>query len=141
MNLVTVNRLERNPTVKAEILQKGYKGNIPVGFFCYPISQAADIGAFQTDIVPVGEDQCPLIELFNEIVRRFNRIYSTSCLKEAAPYLSLTPRLVGIDGQQKASKSLGNAIFLKDSPEEIRQKVFAMFTDPSHIHDEEGQHR
>ena len=134
MNLVTVNRLERNPTIKAEIQQKGYGSNIPAGFLCYPVSQAADITAFQAEVVPVGEDQCPLLELTNEIVRRFNRIYHTSCLKECTPYLSQTPRLIGIDGQQKASKSLGNAIFLKDSSEEIHRKVFEMFTDPEHIH-------
>jgi len=134
MNLVTLSRLERNPTVKSEIQQKGFGKSIPAGFLCYPVSQAADITAFKGRIVPVGEDQLPLIELCNEIVRSFNRIYKTDCLKEAEGYLSETRRLIGIDGQQKASKSLGNAIFLRDEPDEIHQKVFSMFTDPGHIH-------
>lgn len=133
MNLVTLGRLERNPTVKAEIQQKGYDDSIPVGFFCYPVSQAADISAFKAELVPVGEDQIPMIEQTNEIVRRFNRIYDTDCLKEAKVYLSNSPRLVGIDGKAKASKSLNNAIFLADSPEEIKRKVFSMFTDPNHL--------
>lgn len=133
LNLVTLGRLERNPTVKTEIQQKGYDSSIPAGFFCYPVSQAADITAFKAEAVPVGDDQVPMIEQTNEIVRRFNRIYNTDCLKEAKPVLSKTPRLVGIDGQSKASKSLGNAIFLSDTPEEIKRKVFLMFTDPTHL--------
>ena len=133
LNLVTIGRLERNPTVKTEIQQKGYDSSIPAGFFCYPVSQAADITAFKAEAVPVGEDQVPMIEQTNEIVRRFNRIYNTDCLKEAKPVLSKIPRLVGIDGQSKASKSLGNAIFLSDTPEEIKRKVFLMFTDPNHL--------
>ncbi len=133
LNLVTLGRLERNPTVKMEIQQKGYDDSIPAGFFCYPVSQAADITAFGADIVPVGEDQIPLIEQTNEIVRRFNRIYQTDCLKEAEYLLGATSRLVGIDGKAKASKSLGNAIFLADSSAEIKRKVFAMFTDPNHL--------
>ena len=133
LNLVTLGRLERNPTVKTEIQQKGYDLSIPAGFFCYPVSQAADITAFKAEAVPVGEDQVPMIEQTNEIVRKFNRIYNTKCLKEAKAILSETPRLVGIDGQSKASKSLGNAIFLADSPEEIKRKVFLMFTDPTHL--------
>lgn len=133
MNMVTLGRLERNPTVKVEIQQKGYDDSIPVGFFCYPISQAADITAFKADLVPVGEDQIPLIEQTNEIVRRFNRIYKTDCLKETEYLLGTTPRLIGIDGKAKASKSLGNAIFLSDSAEEIKRKVFAMYTDPNHL--------
>lgn len=133
LNLVTLGRLERNPTVKTEIQQKRYDSSIPAGFFCYPVSQAADITAFKTEAVPVGEDQVPMIEQTNEIVRRFNRIYNTDCLKEAKPILSKTPRLIGIDGQFKASKSLGNAIFLSDTPEEIKRKVFLMFTDPTHL--------
>lgn len=124
LNLVTLGRLERNPTVKTEIQQKGYDSSIPAGFLCYPVSQAADITAFKAEAVPVGEDQIPMIEQTNEIVRRFNRIYNTDCLKEAKPILSKTSRLVGIDGQSKASKSLGNAIFLSDTPEEIKRKVF-----------------
>jgi tryptophanyl-tRNA synthetase len=133
MNLVTLGRLERNPTVKVEIQQKGYDDSIPAGFFCYPISQAADITAFNADIVPVGEDQIPLIELTNEIVRRFNRIYQTDCLREVEYLLGKTARLIGIDGKAKASKSLNNAIFLADSSEEIKRKVFSMFTDPNHL--------
>lgn len=133
LNLVTLGRLERNPTVKTEIAQKEYGDSIPVGFLCYPISQAADITAFKAEVVPAGEDQSPLIEQTNEIVRRFNRIYNTNCLKETKILLSKTPRLVGIDGKGKAGKSTGNAIFLSDSPEDIKQKVFAMFTDPDHL--------
>ncbi len=133
LNLVTLGRLERNPTVKAEIQQKDYTDSIPAGFFCYPVSQAADITIFQAEVVPVGDDQVPMIEQTNEIVRRFNRIYNTQCLKECKPFLSKTPRLIGIDGKFKASKSLGNAIFLSDSKEEIKAKVFQMYTDPHHI--------
>jgi tryptophanyl-tRNA synthetase len=134
LNLVTLGRLERNPTVKAEIRQKGFGNSIPAGFLCYPVSQSADITVFQAELVPVGEDQIPMIEQANEIVRRFNTIYSTDCLKESKPLLSKTPRLVGTDGQAKASKSLGNAIFLSDEPNVIKEKVFSMFTDPNHIH-------
>ncbi len=133
LNLVTLGRLERNPTVKAEISQKGYDDSIPAGFFCYPVNQAADITIFQAEIVPVGDDQVPVIEQTNEIVRRFNRIYNTDCLKECDALLSKTSRLVGIDGKAKASKSLGNAIFLSDAEEEVKRKVFQMYTDPSHI--------
>jgi tryptophanyl-tRNA synthetase len=133
MNLVTMARVGRNPTVKAEIQQKGYGSEIPVGFFCYPVSQAADITCFLGEIVPVGEDQLPMIELTNEIVRRFNRLYNSDYLKEAKAYLSEERRLVGIDGQNKASKSLGNAIFLCDREDVIKEKVFAMYTDPDHI--------
>ncbi|MDR0406825.1 MAG: tryptophan--tRNA ligase, partial [Holosporales bacterium] len=133
LNLVTLARLERNPTVKTEIAQKGLENSLPVGFLCYPVSQAADITAFKAELVPVGEDQLPLIEQTNEIVRRFNRIYGANVLKEAEPLVGKIGRLVGIDGKAKASKSLGNAIFLSDPPEEIRRKVFAMFTDPDHL--------
>ncbi|MDR1365743.1 MAG: tryptophan--tRNA ligase [Holosporales bacterium] len=133
LNLVNLGRLERNPTVKAEIRQKNFGDVIPVGFLCYPISQSADIATFQAELIPVGEDQIPMIEQANEIVRRFNGIYNTDCLKESKPLLSKTPRLVGIDGQAKASKSLGNAIFLSDEPNVIKEKVFSMFTDPDHI--------
>ena len=133
LNLVSVARLERNPTLKAEIQDKGYDGSIPVGFFCYPIHQAADITLFQATCVPVGDDQIPMIEQTNEIVRRFNRTYNTQCLKICQAYLSTTPRLVGIDGGAKASKSLGNAIFLSDTPEVIKEKIFQMYTDPLHI--------
>jgi tryptophanyl-tRNA synthetase len=133
LNLVTLGRLERNPTVKTEIQQKGYDDSIPAGFFCYPVSQAADITAFKAEVVPVGDDQIPMIEQTNEIVRRFNRIYQTECLKEAKALLSHASRLVGLDGKAKASKSLGNAIFLSDSAEDIKRKVFSMYTDPNHI--------
>ena len=133
MNLVTTSRLERNPTVKNEIQQKGYGDTIPVGFFCYPVSQAADITAFKAEVIPVGEDQLPLIELCNEVVRRFNRTYNTDCLKEAKAQLSKTSRLVGIDGKAKASKSLNNAIFLSDSAEIVKKKIWSMYTDPNHI--------
>ncbi|MDR1333867.1 MAG: tryptophan--tRNA ligase [Holosporaceae bacterium] len=133
MNLVSVARLERNPTVKAEIAQKEFGESVPAGFLCYPISQVADITAFKAELVPVGEDQLPMIELSNEIVRRFNRLYNTNCLKESQAYLSSVGRLVGIDGKAKASKSLNNAIFLSDSPEIIKEKVYAMFTDPNHL--------
>jgi tryptophanyl-tRNA synthetase len=133
LNLVTVGRLERNPTVKSEIQQKGYNDSIPAGFLCYPASQAADITIFQAELVPVGDDQVPMIEQTNEIVRRFNRIYDSECLKECNAILSNTPRLVGIDGKAKASKSLGNAISLSDTQEEIKQKIFQMFTDPAHL--------
>ena len=133
LNLVTVGRLERNPTIKSEIQQKGYNDSIPAGFLCYPVSQAADITIFQAELVPVGDDQVPMIEQTNEIVRRFNRIYDSECLKECNAILSNTPRLVGIDGKAKASKSLGNAISLSDTQEEIKQKIFQMFTDPAHL--------
>lgn len=133
LNLVPVKRLERNPTIKAEIQQKGYDSDLPAGFLCYPVSQAADITAFQAELVPVGDDQVPMIEQTNEIVRRFNRLYHTSCLKEATAYLSHTPRLIGTDGKMKASKSLGNSLFLADAPEVIKQKIFSMYTDPNHI--------
>ncbi len=133
MNLVTIGRLERNPTVKTEIGQKGYSDSIPAGFFCYPVSQAADITAFKAELVPVGDDQVPMIEQTNEIVRRFNRIYNTECLVECKAFLSKTSRLVGIDGKAKASKSLGNTIMLSDSPEEIKKKVMMMYTDSNHL--------
>ena len=133
MNLVTLSRLERNPTVKAELQQKSFADSIPVGFLCYPVSQTADITAFKATMVPVGEDQLPMIELSNEIVRRFNRTYNTNILKESKAVLSNVQRLVGIDGKAKASKSLNNAIFLSDSENVIKEKVFQMFTDPNHI--------
>lgn len=133
LNLVTLGRLERNPTVKTEIQQKGYNDSIPAGFFCYPVSQAADITILNAEVVPVGQDQVPMIEQTNEIVRKFNRIYKTDCLKECAPLLSKTSRLTGIDGKAKASKSLNNAIFLTDSESQIKEKVFQMFTDPDHL--------
>lgn len=133
MNLVSLARLERNPTVKTEIAQKDFSNSIPAGFLCYPISQAADITAFKAELIPVGEDQIPMIEQTNEIVRKFNRIYNTDVLKEAEVMLSPIARLVGIDGKAKAGKSLGNAIFLSDSEDEVKRKVFSMYTDPDHL--------
>lgn len=133
LNLVTIARLERNPTVKTEIQQKGFNESIPAGFFCYPVSQAADITIFRAELVPVGDDQLPMIEQANEIVRKFNRIYNTDYLKECQAILGKTSRLVGIDGKSKASKSLGNAIFLADSADEVKRKVFQMYTDPDHL--------
>lgn len=133
MNLVSVSRLERNPTVKTELAQKSFAQSVPAGFLCYPISQAADITAFKTAIVPAGDDQAPMIEQTNEIVRKFNGLYKTDVLKECKIHLSNTGRLVGIDGKAKASKSLNNAIFLSDDPKVIKEKVFSMYTDPDHI--------
>lgn len=133
LNLVTLGRLQRNPTVKTEIQNKEFGESIPVGFLCYPVSQAADLTLFDADIAQVGEDQLPIIEQTNEIVRKFNSIYNTDCLKEIKPIVGDVRRLVGIDGKAKASKSLNNAIYLSDSPEEIRRKVFMMYTDPNHL--------
>jgi tryptophanyl-tRNA synthetase len=135
MNLVTMARLQRNPTVKAELAQKGLEHSLPVGFLCYPINQAADIAAFEAEIVPAGEDQLPMIEQTNEIVRHFNRIYGKgeSILKECQALVGKSGRLVGIDGKGKASKSLKNAIFLLDERDVVKEKVFAMYTDPNHI--------
>jgi tryptophanyl-tRNA synthetase len=133
LNLVTVARLERNPTVKAEIQQRGFDRNLPAGFLCYPVSQAADITAFKATLVPVGDDQLPMIEQTNEIVARINRMAAGEILPEASALLSPTPRLPGIDGRAKASKSLGNAIALSASSDEIRQSVRMMFTDPTHL--------
>lgn len=133
LNLVTVARLERNPTVKDEIRQKNMKDSVPAGFFCYPVSQAADILAFQTDLVPVGEDQHPMIEQTNEIARRFNFLYKSNVLKEVKAMTGTTGRLPGIDGKTKMSKSLGNSIALSESSDEIKRKVRLMYTDPNHI--------
>ncbi|GHS96378.1 tryptophan--tRNA ligase [Alphaproteobacteria bacterium] len=133
MNLVTLSRLERNPTVKTELAQKNMEESIPVGFLCYPINQAADITILQAEVIPVGEDQIPMIEQTNEIVRKFNRLYGEGTLKECKVHLGKTGRLPGIDGKGKASKSLGNAIFLSDAPSEVREKVWDMFTDPNHV--------
>jgi len=133
MNLVTVSRLQRNPTIKEELKQKGFDESVPVGFFCYPISQAADILAFSADAVPVGEDQNPMIEQTNEIARRFNSTYGGNCFKEVLSIVGSIGRLPGIDGKTKMSKSLGNAILLSDSTDTIRRKVNQMFTDPNHI--------
>lgn len=135
MNLVTLARLERNPTVKQELKQKDFSNSIPTGFLCYPISQAADITAFQANIIPVGEDQLPMIEQTNEIVRSFNHTYKevlTPC-KAVLPENEICLRLPGTDGKAKMSKSLGNCIYLADTEEEIRKKVMSMYTDPDHI--------
>ena len=133
LNLVTVNRLKRNPTVKAEIQQKGFGESIPAGFLVYPVSQAADITIVKGTLVPVGEDQLPMIEQTNEIVRSFNRIYKTDVLKECKALVPKVARLPGIDGKSKMSKSLNNAIFLSDSEDELQKKVMSMFTDPQHL--------
>jgi tryptophanyl-tRNA synthetase len=131
LNLVTVARLERNPTVKAEIELRGFARDIPAGFLCYPVSQAADISGFRATIVPVGDDQLPMIEQTNEIVRRVNRLAGAPVLPECRALLSTTPRLPGVDGR-KASKSVGNAIPLSATSDEIRERVQAMYTDPGH---------
>lgn len=133
MNLVTVSRLERNPTVKTEIQQKGLEKSLPAGFFTYPVSQAADILAFKADLVPAGEDQNPMIEQTNEIAQRFNHIYKTNFFKPVKGYSGSTGRLPGIDGKAKMSKSLNNAIYLSDSADEIKKKVQKMYTDPGHL--------
>lgn len=135
MNLVTVARLHRNPTVKEEIKLRGFEESIPVGFFTYPVSQTADITAFKATTIPVGDDQLPMIEQAREIVRKFNSIYGDVLVEAEAllPESENEKRLVGIDGNAKMSKSLGNCIYLKDSSEEIKEKVFSMYTDPNHI--------
>lgn len=132
LNLVTVARLQRNPTVKNEMQQKGFGADVPAGFLMYPVSQAADITAFKAKIVPVGEDQLPVIEQTNEIVRKFNSIYG-EVLVEAEGLLSTTTRLAGLDGKAKMSKSLGNAIYLADDADTLKKKVMSMFTDPDHL--------
>lgn len=135
MNLVTVSRLQRNPTVKAEIIQRNFEASIPTGFFCYPISQAADITAFKADTVPVGEDQLPMIEQATEIVRKFNSIYAPVLVEPKAvlPENQVCTRLPGTDGKAKMSKSLGNCIYLADSADEVNKKIMGMYTDPLHI--------
>jgi len=139
-NLVSVSRLERNPTVKAEIASKQFGSSIPAGFFSYPISQAADITAFDATLVPVGDDQLPMIEITNEIVRKLNNIAKEPVLVEAKPLLSDTPRLPGVDGKAKMSKSLGNVITFGSSDDMIVKAVRAMYTDPNHLRvDDPGQ--
>lgn len=132
LNLVTVARLERNPTVRAEIAMRGFQRDLPAGFLTYPVSQAADITMIRATLVPVGDDQLPMIEQTNEIVRRLAHLAGAPVLPECRPLLSDTPRLPGVDGR-KASKSLGNAIPLAASPDEIRAAVRAMYTDPNHL--------
>jgi tryptophanyl-tRNA synthetase len=133
LNLVTWNRLKHNPTVKQEIVQKGYGESVPAGFMVYPVSQAADITAFKANIVPVGEDQLPMVEQTNEIVRHFNRTYKTEVLVEAQAMIPKYARLPGTDGKAKMSKSLNNAIFLSDPADVVAKKVKGMFTDPNHL--------
>ena len=134
-NLVTVSRLQRNPTVKSEIQMRNFETSIPVGFFCYPISQAADITAFKATTVPVGEDQEPMIEQTREIVRKFNSVYGKTLVEPEIllPDNKACMRLPGTDGKAKMSKSLGNCIYLSEEPEDIRKKVMSMFTDPDHL--------
>ena len=135
MNLVTVARVQRNPTVKTEIKMRNFEMNIPVGFFVYPISQAADITAFRATTVPAGEDQKPMLEQCREIVHRFNSIYGETLVEPniMLPQNSACLRLPGLDGKAKMSKSLGNCIYLSDEPEEIKKKVMSMYTDPNHL--------
>lgn len=133
LNLVTWNRLKHNPTVKQEIVQKGYGESVPAGFMVYPVSQAADITVVKADLVPVGEDQLPMIEQTNEIVRHFNRIYKKDVLVEAQAMIPKLARLPGTDGKAKMSKSLGNCIYLGDSAEAVAKKVKGMYTDPGHL--------
>jgi len=135
MNLVTVSRLQRNPTVKTEIKMRDFEASIPVGFFCYPISQAADITAFRATTVPAGEDQKPMLEQAVEIVRRFNNVYGETLVEPSIllPENEASMRLPGTDGKAKMSKSLGNCIYLADSPDEVNKKIRSMYTDPDHL--------
>ena len=142
MNLVTVSRLQRNATVKSEIQMRNFEASIPVGFFCYPISQAADITAFKATTVPVGEDQLPMIEQTREIVRKFNSIYDDVLVEPEAllPENQACMRLPGTDGKAKMSKSLGNCIYLADDPKDVQKKIMGMYTDPLHIRVEDPGH-
>ena len=142
MNLVTVSRVQRNPTVKTEIKMRNFEQSIPVGFFCYPVSQASDITAFKATTVPVGEDQAPMIELTREIVARFNNIYGTTLVEPEIllPENAACQRLPGTDGKAKMSKSLGNCIYLSDSPKEVAKKVKSMYTDPLHLNIDDPGH-
>ncbi len=135
MNLVTVSRLQRNPTVKSEIQMRNFEASIPVGFFTYPISQAADITAFKATTVPVGEDQLPMLEQTKEIVRKFNSVYGETLVEPEIllPNNKACLRLPGTDGKAKMSKSLGNCIYLSDTEEEVRKKIMSMYTDPTHL--------
>ena len=135
MNLVTVSRLQRNPTVKNEIKMRNFEASNPTGFFCYPISQAADITAFRATVVPVGEDQLPMLEQCKEIVHKFNSVYGETLVDPdiMLPQNDACLRLPGIDGKAKMSKSLGNCIYLSDEPEDIKKKVMSMYTDPDHV--------
>lgn len=140
MNLVTVSRLQRNPTVKAEIQMRNFEASIPVGFFTYPISQAADITAFKATVVPVGEDQMPMLEQTKEIVHKFNAVYGETLVdpKIMLPDNQACMRLPGIDGKAKMSKSLGNCIYLSDTEADVKKKVMSMFTDPNHLRVEDS---
>ena len=142
MNLVTVSRLQRNPTVKAEIQMRNFETSIPVGFFTYPISQAADITAFKATVVPVGEDQMPMIEQTKEIVHKFNYVYGETLVdpKIMLPDNKACLRLPGTDGSAKMSKSLGNCIYLSDSEQDVQKKIMSMFTDPTHLRVEDPGH-
>lgn len=142
MNLVTVSRVQRNPTVKAEIKQKNFEISLPLGFFCYPVSQASDITAFKATTVPAGEDQMPMIEQCCEIVRKFNEVYGETLVepKIVLPSNKSCLRLPGIDGKAKMSKSLGNCIYLSDTEEDVKKKVMSMFTDPTHLRREDPGH-
>ena len=142
MNLVTVSRVQRNPTVKSEIQQRNFEASVPVGFFCYPISQAADITAFRATAVPVGEDQLPMLEQCREIVRSFNRVYGETLIEPeiVLPKNQACLRLPGIDGREKMGKSLGNCIYLSERPEDIKTKVMSMYTDPTHLRREDPGH-
>ena len=135
MNLVTVSRVQRNPTVKAEIQMRNFEASIPVGFFTYPISQAADITAFRATTVPVGEDQMPMLEQCKEIVHKFNSVYGETLTEPEIllPSNKACLRLPGIDGKAKMSKSLGNCIYLSDSEADVKKKIMSMFTDPNHL--------
>lgn len=135
MNLVSVSRVQRNPTVKTEIKMRNFEQSIPVGFFCYPVSQASDITAFKATTVPAGEDQAPMIELTREIVNRFNHIYGPTLVEPEIllPDNAVCMRLPGTDGKAKMSKSLGNCIYLSDTPKEVKKKVNSMYTDPEHL--------
>ncbi len=135
MNLITVSRVQRNPTVKTEIKMRNFEANIPLGFFCYPVSQAADITAFKATTVPAGEDQEPMLEVTRELVRRFNQIYAPVLVEPniLLPENATARRLPGTDGKEKMSKSLGNCIYLSDSADEVWKKVKSMYTDPTHV--------
>ena len=135
MNLITVSRVQRNPTVKTEIKMRNFEANIPLGFFCYPVSQAADITLFKATTVPAGEDQEPMIEVARELARRFNQIYGDVLVEPniMLPENATARRLPGTDGKEKMSKSLGNCIYLSDSADDVWQKVRSMYTDPNHI--------
>ena len=135
MNLITVSRVQRNPTVKTEIKMRNFEANIPLGFFCYPVSQAADITLFKATTVPAGEDQEPMLEVTRELVRRFNQIYAPVLVEPEImlPENQTARRLPGTDGKEKMSKSLGNCIYLSDSADEVWQKVRSMYTDPLHL--------